>query len=129
MARPLNVLISGKNANTKKQVLNWNEDCEKSFKNLKQLCSSMPILAYADYSKPFKLHTNTCNLGLGAVLYQTDKSSLDGVIAYASRTLSKSERNYPAYKLEFLALKWTTTDQFHENLYGGNLMYILTIII
>ena len=33
--------------------------------------------------------------------------------------LSQSEKRYPAHKLEFLALKWTVTDQFHEYLYGG----------
>ena len=59
------------------------------------------------------------NLGLGAVLYQTSKDDLDRVIAYASRTLCKSERNYPAYKLEFLALKWAVTDQFHKYLHRG----------
>ena len=68
---------------------------------MKQLCNSTPILAYADNSKPLELYTDACNLGLGAVLYQTDESGLDRVIADASRTLSKSERNNPAYKLEF----------------------------
>ena len=57
------------------------------------------------------------------------------VIAFASRTLSKSERNYDAHKLEFLALKWAVTEKFHEYLYGGNfdvytdnnpLTYVLT---
>ena len=96
------------------------QDCEESFQRLKQLYSSTPILAYADYSKPFKLHMDACNLGLGAVLYQTSKDVLDRETAYASRTLSKSERYYPAYKLEFLDLKWAVTDQFHEYLYGGN---------
>ena len=81
----------------------------------------MPILAYADYSKPFKLHTGACNLGLGVVLYQTDEDGLDRMIVYGSRTLSKSERNYPAYILEFLSLKWAITNQFHEYLYRGNL--------
>ena len=42
------------------------------------------------------------------------------VIAYASRTLSKSERNYDIKKLEFLALKWSITERFHEYLYGGH---------
>ena len=48
--------------------MKWNEDCEESFQKLKQLYSSTPILAYTDYSKPFELHTDACNLGLGAVL-------------------------------------------------------------
>ena len=37
------------------------------------------------------------------------KSGKTKVIAYASRGLNKSEKNYPAHKLEFLALKWAIT--------------------
>ena len=57
------------------------------------------------------------------------------MIAYASHTLSKSEKNYDAHKLQFLALKWSVTEIFHEYLYGGHfevypdnkpLTYILT---
>ena len=39
-------------------------------------------------------------------------------MAYASRSVSKSESNYPAHKLEFLALKWAVCEKFHEYLYG-----------
>ena len=74
IAKPLNLLISADNANKKKQVIKCNEECEESFQTLKQLCSSTPILAYADYSKPFKLHTDACSLALGAVLYHTSKN-------------------------------------------------------
>ena len=57
------------------------------------------------------------------------------VIAYASRSLTRSERNYPVHKLEFLALKWAITVKFHEYLYGSQfkvytdnnpLTYVLT---
>ena len=60
---------------------------------------------------------------------------MDCMIAYSSQTLSKPERNYDAHKLEFLALKWSVTERFHEYLYGGHcevyidnnpLTYILT---
>ena len=92
IARPLNLLISSDNANKKKQAINWNEDCEVSFQKLKQLCSTTPILAYTASSKPFKLHTDACGLGLGAILYQMSEDGLDRVIAYASRALSKLEK-------------------------------------
>ena len=51
------------------------------------------------------------------------------MIAYASRSVSKSESNYSAQKLEFLALKWAVCDKFHEYLYGTDnnpLTYVLT---
>ena len=39
IARPLNVLISGKNANKKKQAINWNEDCKQ--KNIQKFETTM----------------------------------------------------------------------------------------
>ena len=40
-----------------------------------------PIFAHADFTKPFKLHTDACDTGLGAVLYQTQEDSTKAVIA------------------------------------------------
>ena len=135
IAKPLNQLISGDNAKKKRTKIIWSEECEKSFQNLKALCSDTPCLAYPDYTAQFKLYTNASEQGLGAVLAQIGKENIEHPIAYSRRTLSKSERNYDAHKLEFLALKWAITDCFHEYLYGGSfdvymdnnpLTYILT---
>ena len=63
-------------------------------------------------------YTDASSDGLGAVLYQ-DQDGQRRIIAYASRSLSPSERNYPVHKLEFLTLKWAITDKFHEYLYGA----------
>ena len=119
VAKPLNMLISGENASRKRKPIELNEDCQKAFDKLKELCTSTPILAYADYKKEFQLHTDASELGLGGVLYHKDGEGVQKVIAYASRSLSYTERNYPTQKLEFLALKWAITDRFHEYLYGG----------
>ena len=64
------------------------------------------------------MHTDASELGFGAVLYQTDGEGIKRVIEYASPKLSQSERKYPAYKLEFLVLKWVVTDQSHKYPYG-----------
>ncbi len=40
-------------------------------------------------------------------------------VAFASRNLKPSDKNYPIHQLEFLSLKWTVVDKFHEYLYGA----------
>ena len=93
--------MSGNNAKGKKKLVELNEDCETAFQKLKALCSEIPILAYANYNKPFCLQTDAREKGLEAVLYQIQNDGTIIVIAYASRTLSKSEKNYDAPKLKF----------------------------
>ena len=96
---------------------------------------SNSYIAYANYKKPFALHTDASENGLGAVLYQKQDDGMDCIIAYTSCTLSKSKRNYDAHKLEFLPLKWSVMERFYEYLYSEHfevytdnnpLTYILT---
>lgn len=51
-----------------------------------------PVLGFPDFSKPFILHTDASNQGLGALLYQRQDDKLC-VIAYGSRTLTSFEWN------------------------------------
>lgn len=65
----------------KDQPFNWTNECDESFKILKELLCSSPVLRYRDYDKDFTLTTDASNVGLGAVLSQ------DGhPICYISRT-------------------------------------------
>ena len=96
----------------------WIMSVKKPLTKLKELCTSTPILAYADFKKLFRLHSDASILGLGAVLYQ-EQDSVEKVVSYASQSLSKSESKYPVNKLEFFCLKWAVTDQFHEYMYGN----------
>ena len=54
IARPLNQLVSGENANKKRGLVEWTAECQQAFQQLKQLCSQTPILAYANYKKSFQ---------------------------------------------------------------------------
>ena len=132
IAHPLYQLMSGENSKKKQHNVEWTDRCQQSFEQLKE----RPVLAYANYKSPFILHTDASTTGLGAVLSQKQADGTERVVAYTSHSLNKAERNYDAHKLEFLALKWAVTDQFHEYLYGSPkfdvftdnnpLMYILT---
>ena len=93
--------------------LQWGSPQQQAFDKLKEMCSSTPVLGFADYHKPFILHTDTSGDGLGAVLSQ-DQGGEKRVIDYASRNLSKAKKNYAVHKLEFLALKWAVTEKFHD---------------
>ena len=112
----------------------WTPDCQAAFENLIETLTTAPVLGFADSTKPYILHTDASTTGLGAALYQEQDGKLRA-IAFASRGLSNSESRYPAHKLEFLALKWSVTEKFHDYLYGTHftvvtdsnpLTYILT---
>ena len=69
------------------------------------------------------LHTDASTTGLGVALYQ-EQTGVTCVITYACRCSSRSESRYPAYKFDFLALKWAKTDKFHDHLYGNTFTVI-----
>ena len=99
----------------KRVQYSWNTKCEDAFQLLKSKLSQSPILAYPKIGwdeSPFILQTDASNIGLGAVLEQEGK-----VIAYASRTLTKSECNYSVIQKECLAIIFALK-QFRHYLLG-----------
>ena len=90
----------------------------KQLESLITYLTTPRILAYPNHTKPFVLHTDASEQGLGAVLYQK-QDGIMRVIGYGSRTLNKAERNYhlDSGKLEFLALKWAICEHFRDYLY------------
>ena len=121
IAKPITDLLvkSEKNKNVKnpkKTNVIWSTLCQEALKTLINMITSAPILAYADFSREFILHTDASTKGLGAILYQKGENSELKVIGYASRTLRKAEANYHPTKLEFLALKWSVTEEFRDYL-------------
>ena len=125
--KPLNAFLVGHSTNKKgrrkKEATPWTWGLEQqqAFDMIIEKLTSPPVLAYADYSRPFILNVDACGDGLAAVLYQK-QDGIERVVAYASRGLRANECNYPAHKLEFLALKWAVCDKFHDYLYGNKFM-------
>ena len=129
ITKPIREVITGLENQSKRAAkkthIEWTDIADSAFETLKTMCVNTPILAYPDYQLPFTLHTDSSTDGLGAVLYQKQDGK-QRVIAYASRSVSKAESNYPAHKLEFLALKWAVCEKFHEYSYGTKPFEVFT---
>ena len=69
----------------------WEEEQQTAFEHLKQLMVEAPILTHPRTEGQFILDTDASNEGIGAVLSQIQDDE-ERVIAYGSKTLSKSER-------------------------------------
>ena len=82
----------------------------------KKACLGAPVLAFADFNKPFLLETNASKLGLGAVISQKLTHGQYHLVAYASWSLPIHECNYHSIKQKILALNWVIAGQFQEYL-------------
>lgn len=110
VAKPLHKLTE------KGRTFLWTEECDESFRTLKELLTSPPILAYPDRTGLFVLDTDASESGLGAVLSQIQNDQ-EKVICYYSQALSKPERKYCVTRRELLAVV-KAVKQFHHYLYG-----------
>ena len=80
----------------------WSDQCQTSFDNLRKELSTTPILAHPNFKERFILDTDASQYAIGAVLSQV-KDGIERPIAFASRSLSKSERKYCVTRKELLA--------------------------
>ena len=92
---------------TKKDAsFNWNSDCQKAMDLLKNSITSAPVLRFPDFSRPFFIHADACDAGLGAALMQRDDEGRDVAVAYTSQAVHKSEKPYSTPEKQCLAVIW-----------------------
>lgn len=84
----------------------WSSACQLSFEKLKAALMSAPILGFPNENDMFILCTDASLTVIGAVLSQVQET--EKVIAYASKTLQKGQRNYSATKREHFAVIYIT---------------------
>jgi hypothetical protein len=97
----------------------WSEACDKSFKHLKKLLTTLLSLAQPDTTKPFNVYCDDSGNGQGGVLMQEGR-----VISYSSRQLRCHEEHYPTHDLQLVAVVMALWTWHHYLL--GNAVHIYT---
>ena len=98
LTRPLNMLTR------KNEKWRWEEAQQKAFKQLKEIFATRPLLVVPDLDKEFRVEADTSNFATGGMLsikYEDNKWRL---VAYISKSLNETERNYEIHDKEMLAV-------------------------
>ena len=111
LLQPLNALLQ---AGTK---WSWSTKCEKAFQEAKKQIASAKVLTHYDPTLPIKLAADASAYGVGAVISHRMPDGTERPIAFASHTLTKSEKNYAQLEKEALSLVYEVK-KFHRYLYS-----------
>ena len=95
----------------------WSKECNKAFTKAKHDLVAAPVLAHYNPYLPIHLAADTSAYGIGAVIFHVFLDGMERLVAFASRTLTATERNYAQMQKEALSLIYTV-QKFHQYLYG-----------
>jgi hypothetical protein len=113
IARPLCKLLA------KETPFEFDEECLKAFRALKEILMSTPAIRPPNWGEPFEIMCDVSDYAVGAVLGQRiDK--LPHVIYYASMTLNDAQLNYSTTEKELLAVVFAL-DKFISYLLGSKI--------
>ena len=111
MASPLYALLK------KETPWSWGEEESKAMSMLKSRLTSTPVLCIYDKKLPLKLDCDASSYGVGAVLSHVYPDKSERPIAFASRTLTGSEKNYSQLDKEALSVIFGV-NKFNQYLFG-----------
>ena len=94
----------------------WEDQQQDAFETLKRELTSAPVLQYYDPKLPVKVSADASSFGLGFVLMQL-KDQEWRPVAYGSRSLTDTEKNWAQIERELLAVT-VGCEHFHQYIYG-----------
>ena len=102
MEKPLRNMV--KAIKGKHTQLLWTASDKTAFHTLKNAVWNCPRLYFWQSHLPVFLHTDACNTGIGAYLFQVDESGKELPIGFMSRALKGAELNWSTFEQEGYAI-------------------------
>lgn len=84
----------------------WETQHEDALKNIKDILNKRIFINIPNFEKEFILYTDASGYGIGAILMQ-EENGKELILEYASRSLTKEEKNYGISEKEALAIRWS----------------------
>ena len=82
----------------------WGESQQKTFDELKGVFMTKPVLVAPDLDKEFRVEADASNYATGGVLSMKYSDNLWRLVAFISKSLSNTERNYEIHDKEMLVV-------------------------
>ena len=101
----------------------WTEQCTDAFKAAKARIVEPNVLVHYNPDLPIRLAGDASAYGIGAVISHILPDGAERPIAFASRTLLPSERNYAQIEREALSLIFGIS-KFHSYLFGRKFVLV-----
>ena len=93
------------NVLTRKDVKwRWEGEEQTVFDELKKAFTTRPVLAAPDLDKEFRVEVDASNYATGGVLSMKCSDDLWRLVAFISKSLNDTERNYKIHNKEMLAI-------------------------
>ena len=101
----------------------WSKECDEAFTKAKHSLVTAPVLAHYNPNLPIRLAADASAYGIGAVISHAFPDGTERPVAFASRTLTATERNYAQIQKEALSLIYAV-QKFHQYLYGRSFVLV-----
>jgi len=98
IARPLHNMVK------KDQKWDWTEKQEKAFRELKERFTKEPVLVALDLDKKMRMEVDASDYTTEGVLSIEYEDGLWRLVAFLSKSLNETERNYKIHDKEMLAI-------------------------
>ena len=115
--KPLqDVLTQAIKTNKPKAKIQWNNEAENSFQEIKDHVNACPLLYFLNEEAPIFLHTDASDYAIGAYLFQVVDNK-EQPIRFMSKSLSGAQLNWSTIEKEAYAI-WFSLKKFNDLLQG-----------